>query len=29
MSTGATHLHGDRPEYLSACKRLIRFRPSA
>ena len=29
MSTGAKHLHGDRPEYLSACKRLTRFRPSA
>jgi transposase len=28
MSTGAKHLHGDRPEYLSACKRLTRF-PSA
>jgi len=28
MSTGAKHLHGDRPEYLSACKRLARF-PSA
>src|SRR6266478_5947569 len=27
MSTGAKHLHGDRPEYLSACKRLTRFRP--
>jgi transposase len=25
MSTGAKHLHGDRPEYLSACKRLTRF----
>src|ERR1051326_377563 len=29
MSTGATHLHGASPEYLSACKRLTRFRPSA
>ena len=29
MSTGAKHLHGDRPAYLSACKRLPRFRPSA
>jgi len=29
MSTGAKHLHGERPEYLSACKRLTRFRPSA
>src|SRR5215468_11285863 len=29
MSTGATHLHGDRPAYLSACKRLTGFRPSA
>jgi hypothetical protein len=29
MSTGAKHLHGDRPAYLSACKRLTRFRPSA
>ena len=29
MSTGAKHLHGDRPEYLSACQRLTRFRPSA
>ncbi len=29
MSTGAKHLHGDRPEYLSACKRLTRFRPPA
>lgn len=28
MSTGAKHLHGDRPAYLSACKRLTRF-PSA
>src|SRR5436305_875889 len=28
MSTGAKHLHGDRPEYLCACKRLTRF-PSA
>jgi hypothetical protein len=27
MSTGAKHLHGDRPGYLSACKRLTRFRP--
>ena len=27
MSTGAKHLHGDRPEYLSACKRLTRFPP--
>src|SRR5579864_8988214 len=27
MSTGAKHLHGDRPEYLSACKRLARFSP--
>ena len=26
MSTGAKHLHGDRPAYLSACKRLTRFR---
>src|SRR5437016_2283947 len=25
MSTGAKHLHGDRPAYLSACKRLTRF----
>jgi len=25
MSTGAKHLHGDRPEYLSAWKRLTRF----
>jgi len=22
MSTGAKHLHGDRPAYLSACQRL-------
>src|SRR5260370_918763 len=29
MSTGAKHLHGDRPAYLSACKRLTRWRPSA
>jgi len=29
MSTGAKHLHGDRPAYLSACQRLTRFRPSA
>src|SRR5437762_6703416 len=29
MSTGAKHLPGDRPEYLSACPRLTRFRPSA
>src|SRR6266478_2762495 len=29
MSTGAKHLHGDRPGYLSACKRLTRFRPPA
>src|SRR5262245_747347 len=29
MSTGAKHLHGDRPEYLSACKRLTCFGPSA
>src|SRR5262249_25957592 len=29
MSTGAKHLHGDRPAYLSACKRLTRFRPPA
>src|SRR5579863_3344319 len=29
MSTGAKHLHGDRPAYLSACTRLTRFRPSA
>src|SRR5260370_42302185 len=29
MSTAATHLHGDRAGYLSACKRLNRFRPSA
>jgi hypothetical protein len=29
VSTGAKHLHGDRPEYLSACKRLTRFRPAA
>jgi hypothetical protein len=29
VSTGAKHLHGDRPEYLSACKRLSRFRPPA
>src|SRR6266478_4332160 len=29
MSTGVKHLHGDRPEYLSACKRLTRFRPPA
>jgi transposase len=29
MSTGATHLRGDRPGYLSACKRLTGFRPSA
>ncbi len=28
MSTGAKHLHGERPVYLSACKRLTRF-PSA
>lgn len=28
MSTGAKHLHGDRPEYLCARKRLTRF-PSA
>ncbi len=28
MSTGAKHLHGDRPGYLSACKRLTRV-PSA
>src|SRR5260221_3343382 len=27
MSTGAKHLHGDRPAYLSACKRLTRFPP--
>lgn len=27
MSTGAKHLHGGRPAYLSACKRLTRFRP--
>src|SRR4030095_16719771 len=27
MSTGAKHLPGDRPEYLSACKRLTRFWP--
>jgi len=25
MSTGAKHLHGDRPEHLSACKRLTLF----
>ena len=25
LSTGAKHLHGERPEYLSACKRLTRF----
>jgi hypothetical protein len=25
MSTGAKHLHGDRPAYLSACQRLPRF----
>jgi transposase len=29
MSTGEKHLHGDRPEYLSACNRLTRFRPPA
>jgi len=29
MSTGEKHLHGDRPEYLSACYRLARFRPPA
>ena len=29
MSTGEKHLHGDRPEYLSACYRLTRFRPPA
>ena len=29
MGTGATHLHGDCPVYLSACKRLTGFRPSA
>jgi transposase len=29
MSTGEKHLHGDRPEYLSACHRLARFRPPA
>src|SRR3954470_2025618 len=29
MSTGEKHLHGDRPAYLSACNRLIRFRPPA
>jgi transposase len=29
MSTGEKHLHGDRPEYLSACHRLTRFRPPA
>ena len=27
MSTGAKHLHGERPAYLSACQRLTRFRP--
>jgi transposase len=27
MSTGAKHLHGERPAYLSACKRLTRFGP--
>src|SRR3954465_13564169 len=26
MSTRAKHLHGERPEYLSACKRLTSFR---
>jgi len=29
MSTGVKHLHGDRPVYLSACKRLTRFRRPA
>jgi transposase len=29
MSTGEKHLHGDRPEYLSACNRLTQFRPPA
>jgi len=29
MSTGEKHLHGDRPEYLSACNRLTCFRPPA
>jgi len=29
MSTGAKHLHGERPAYLSACQRLTRFRPPA
>jgi hypothetical protein len=29
VSTGAKHLHGDRSAYLSACKRLTRFRPPA
>ena len=29
MSTGAKHLHGDRPAYLSACERLTCFRPPA
>jgi transposase len=29
MSLGEKHLHGDRPEYLSACDRLARFRPPA
>jgi transposase len=29
MSTGEKHLHGDRPEYLSACNRPTRFRPPA